>query len=262
MAPFFAPRNLVITIHDIAFFWDSESYSWSEKLFAKLMTRRNIFCAKKILVPSNETKNKLIELLHVAPEKIVVTPLALPIAAEPSAFLPAVAAARYILAVGRVEYKKGIDRLVRAFEKINTATGAQLLLAGPPGVGYEKIKLQIAASPAHSAIHELGFVDNATRAALYEHAAVFVFPTRYEGFGLPLLEAFAASVPVVAWDSGSVCEVADEAAKIVSSEDELSAAVITLLQNETARHELISRGRERLQNFSWEKTAALTYRAL
>ena len=241
---------------------EKENKNKKTTITLSLETVKRLHEIKKYGESYDDVINKLIELLHVAPEKIVVTPLALPIAAEPSAFLPAVAAARYILAVGRVEYKKGIDRLVRAFEKINTATGAQLLLAGPPGVGYEKIKLQIAASPAHSAIHELGFVDNATRAALYEHAAVFVFPTRYEGFGLPLLEAFAASVPVVAWDSGSVCEVADEAAKIVSSEDELSAAVITLLQNETARHELISRGRERLQNFSWEKTAALTYRAL
>lgn len=264
VAPFFAPRNLVVTVHDVAHRVVPQAYSWWERWFADVLVWRNTKKARAVLAISADTKNNLEKFFAVATEKIIVTPLALPCARNGvvGSLPESLRAKKFILFVGRVEWKKGVDRLLRAFFAVrHLVPGVELALAGKPGVGYKKIKKLITYAGTNF-VHELGFVDNDTLNALYQHTAVFVLPSRYEGFGLNPLEAMRANVPVVAWRAGAIPEVVGDAGVLVSTEEELITALTRILTEENFATELKNRGQQQLENFSWEKTCGETLKVL
>ncbi len=259
VAPFFSPRNLVVTIHDVAFEFLPEAFSVRERLFARLMTRMNARTAKKIIVPSNETKKQLVQILKIATEKIFVTPFALPCSTRVHTEATPTSRPPFILSVGRIEYKKGVDILIRAFDELRVrGHEIELVLVGKPGVGYEQIKKNIAASPYKKYIHELGFVSDAELAGLYGAARALALPTRYEGFGFNFLEGMARGVPVVGMNRGSVGEVVGDGALIAETENEFSKMLADVISNEDLRLSLVIRGAERVKNFSWDTTAVET----
>lgn len=264
VAPFFAPRNLVITVHDVAHRVVPAAYSWRERFFADVLVRRNTKKARAILAISADTKNNLEKFFAVAAEKIVVTPLALPCARSGvvGSLPESLRAKKFILFVGRMEWKKGVDRLLRAFFAVrHLVPGVELVLAGKPGVGYEQIKNLFTYADTNF-VHELGFVDDAILNALYQNASVFVLPSRYEGFGLNPLEAMRANVPVVAWRAGAISEVVGDAGVLVSTEEELITALTRILTEANFATELRNRGQQQLKNFSWEKTCGGTLKVL
>jgi glycosyltransferase involved in cell wall biosynthesis len=263
VAPFFSPKNLVVVIHDIAFEFLPEAFSARERLFARVMTRMNARVAKKIIVPSNETKKQLISLLKITSEKIFVTPFALPCSTRVHAEATPISRPPFILSVGRIEYKKGVDILVRAFDKLRAGgSEIELVLVGKPGIGYEQIKKNIAASPFRKYIHELGFVSDAELAGLYGAARALALPTRYEGFGFNFLEGMARGVPVVGMNRGSVGEVAGDGALIAETENEFSKMLADVISNDELRLSLVIRGGEQVKKFSWGKTATETHKIL
>lgn len=260
VAPFFSPRNLVVVIHDIAFEFLPEAFSWHERLFARFMTRMNAAVARKILVPSAETRDQLIARLKIAPEKIVVTPFALPCSV---ALSPRGHSDRppFILSVGRIEYKKGSDILIHAFEELRArGRDIELVLVGKPGIGFEQIDRCIQSSPYKKFIHVLGFVPDL--GALYRAARVLALPTRYEGFGFNFLEGMAAGVPVVGMARGSVREVAADGAALADTEHEFVELLDRVTSDEEFRNKLCARGAERVKIFTWEQTAAKTREVL
>ena len=259
VAPLFSPKNLVVVIHDIAFEFLPEAFSARERLFARVMTRMNARVAKKIIVPSSETKKQLVEILQIEPEKIFVTPFALPCSTLVHAQALPISRPPFILSVGRIEYKKGIDILIRAFDVLRArGSEIELVLVGKPGIGYEQIKKNIDASPFRKHIHELGFVSDEMLAGLYGAARALALPTRYEGFGFNFLEGMARGVPVVGMNRGSVGEVVGDGAAIAIDEQEFTELLDRTIQNEMFRENLIERGIRRLQLFTWERTARLT----
>lgn len=263
VAPLFSPKNLVVVIHDIAFEFLPEAFSVSERLFARAMTRMNARVAKKIIVPSSETKKQLVEILQIAPEKIFVTPFALPCSTLVHAQALPISRPPFILSVGRIEYKKGIDILIRAFDTLRArGSEIELVLVGKPGIGYEQIKKNIDASPFRKHIHELGFVSDVELAGLYGAARVLALPTRYEGFGFNFLEGMARGVPVVGMNRGSVGEVVGDGALLAATETEFSKLVEDVISNEELRLSLVIRGAERVKNFSWDTTAVETHSIL
>src|SRR5579875_579365 len=167
-------------------------------------------------------------------------------------------AERYVLALGTVEPRKAMPALVRAFGRVaGRHPGTALVIAGPEGPGSEQLARAIAASPAHERVVRLGWVSPADRDALLRGATVFAYPSIYEGFGLPPLEAMAVGTPVVAASAGALPEVLGEAAFWVPPRDEeaLASALGHLLSDTSAREDLARKGRARAGLYSWERCA-------
>ena len=165
----------------------------------------------------------------------------------------------YVLALGRVEPRKDLPTLVRAFDRFaGRHPGLALVIAGPEGWASDQLAEAVRASPVSDRVLLLGWVDEKTRDALLEGAAVFAYPSRYEGFGLPPLQAMASGAPVVASATGALKEVLGDAAWLVGVGDEgaMANALENLLDDDATRRELTRKGRERAALYTWGACAA------
>lgn len=166
---------------------------------------------------------------------------------------------RYVLAVGTAEPRKDLPGLVAAFDEVaKDHPGAALVLAGPPGWGEEDLRTAIAAAQFAERIVRTGWVDDETLGALLTSAALLAFPSVYEGFGFPPLQAMVAGVPVVATNAGALPEVLGDAALLVEvgDRDALAGALAAVLGSAELRADLIARGAKRTRAFSWDGCAA------
>lgn len=165
----------------------------------------------------------------------------------------------FVLAIGTIEPRKNIPLLVAAFaDAARDLDDICLVLAGAPGPDSERVNeaLQRVETGVRSRIVITGTVSDVEKQALLSNATALAYPSRYEGFGLPLLEAMAASVPIVAANTGSIPEVAGDAAVLVADQDQasLAAAITRLVTNNDARTDLVARGHARLARFDWSRT--------
>ncbi len=166
---------------------------------------------------------------------------------------------RYVLALGTVEPRKNLPALVRAFSAVASSDPeVRLVVAGPDGWDHERFNAALEAAPNRERIVRLGYVTSAQRRDLLAGATIFAYPSRYEGFGLPPLEAMAAGVPVVAGSAGSLPEVLGDAARLVDplDDDALAGALTDLLDAPDARAALVARGKRQVARYSWDATAA------
>ncbi len=173
----------------------------------------------------------------------------------------------YIFYIGRLEKKKNIEILIKAFAKFrdkNKNIKHKLVLSGDAGFGYSDINYLISERDIEDEVIMTGWVDEADVPCLYNGASVFIFPSNYEGFGIPLLESMACGVPVAAARSTSIPEIAGKAALFFDSSDQ--GAIINALEkiilNEKVRKDLIKKGFTRSNQFSWEKCARETLNEL
>jgi glycosyltransferase involved in cell wall biosynthesis len=165
--------------------------------------------------------------------------------------------------VGRLEYKKNIVRLVEAFIKFKNQqpeSKQQLVLSGPAGFGFDEAAALIKKSNYADAVKMLGWLEFEELQALYQSATAFVFPSLYEGFGIPVLEAFASRCPVICSSTTSLPEVAGKAALFIDplKVEDLVSAFEQISREEQLRHDLISKGGEQVKKFSWQKCARAT----
>lgn len=265
--PFFAPRT-VVTIHDVGFLARPEFYKLSDRIYHLFSTRRIVKNATAIITVSEFSKKEIIKYCRVSEDMISVIPLA-----ADEIFYPRQAAEikqilakyglsePYFIFVGRWEKKKNIDGLLRAFFIFRQKhQKVKLLLVGKPGFGWKQAKKDC--SP--EAIIELGFVEQKDMPALISGALALIFPSHYEGFGIPILEAFSCGTPVIASNSGSLPEVGGEAVIYIdpNKPDELAAAMNRIYKEPELRAKLASAGIARVKLFSWEKTAEATWNIL
>jgi glycosyltransferase involved in cell wall biosynthesis len=174
---------------------------------------------------------------------------------------------RYVLALGTVEPRKNFALLVDAFDDLASRDNeVRLVIAGRDGWGADNLRTAVTTARHRDRIRRVGFVDGAARADLMAGAAVLAYPSRYEGFGLPPLEAMSAGVPVVATAVGAIPEVVGDAAYLVPPEQAaLADALYETLDDTSLRSLLTTRGRDRVRQFSWDRTAssmAALYRTL
>ena len=200
---------------------------------------------------------------HFGTDRVVVVPPGLDV---PGGAVPGTESAPYILGLGTSEPRKDFPALVAAFDLLaDRHPDLELRIAGPPGWAEDDLQAAIARSNAGQRIHRLGYVPDVP--SLIAGARVFAYPSVYEGFGLPPLEAMSMGVPVVATAAGALPEVLGDAALLVTpgQVDELSQAIESVLDDSATRDRLIEAGRHRAATFSWAATGealAGVYRTL
>ena len=265
--------KIVSTIHDVAFRRLPGIYSEKGTTRQEWAVARAVKESAAIISVSQTTKNDLVELYGLSAEKIFVTHLAVDETLHSMVDRPfSEANENYFLTIGRLEKKKNIANLVRAFGRVVRDTppakgeqeGVRLVLAGSWGFGAEEIKEAIAESGCADRIITPGYVSDEEAHRLLAGAIAYVFPSYYEGFGIPALEAMQAGVPLIASDILALREVAGEAAMFVAPTDVEGWAVAMdqLLLNENLRLDLIKKGSERVKAFDWAKTADKTWEVL
>lgn len=273
VVPLLVPCPLVVTIHDLAYLRRPEVVPARRRRYFETLTRWSVRRARRVLAVSESTKRDIIELLGVSPERVAVTPLAaderfrpLP-SADLDRFRRTAGIARpYVLYVGTVEPRKNLPALLRAFDRIAPDVPHDLVILGPDGWMTAAFYETLGAIRAGDRVRRQEFVAAEELPAWYGAADLFAFPSLYEGFGLPVVEAMACGTPVVTANVSSLPEVAGEAAVTVPPEDEaaLAEAMARVLTDPALAASLRIRGIARAGTFSWSRTAELTvetYRA-
>jgi len=257
----FAPpvrrAKLVVTIHDLSFEYPEFAIEQAE-LYAR-DARRAVERADCVVAVSEFTKSELVRHYGVAPSRIRVVHGGVAGARWETDTPPSVTGGPYFLVVGKVEPRKNLLELAAGFARARREGRLphRLIVVGKPGRHGLGILEQLRRSPAAAHIVYRGFVPDRELARLYAGATAFVYPSRYEGFGLPVLEAMAAGVPVIASRAGSIPEVAGDAAELVEPGDpgRWAAALVRVAGDSSLRQELIRKGRTRARLFSWERAA-------
>ena len=250
-----------------------ETMNLKTKIMLKLCLKKSCRRADKIVTVSQFSKEEIVKYLNIPEEKIVVMPNGV----DHSLYHPGYAEdaiekakrryqieGEYYLYLGTLEPRKNIERIVQAYARAKRPGGPKLVLAGRRGWLYESI---------FAAVQELGieedvvftdYVADADVPLLMSGARMFLFPSLYEGFGLPPLEAMACGTPVVTANTSSLPEVAGDAALLADpySVREIAAAIARLEEDEALRRSLIQKGLERAAQFTWEKSAQIFYAAI
>ena len=261
--------RFVVTIHDcIHLRFPQYLPSRGALYYARMMMTQAARRSAKVLTVSQASKDDILHYLRVPSEKVEVIHNALDrrLASEPTPedvsrvrerFL---LTSPYILYTGNIKPHKNVDRLIEAFSILRRGgfEDVKLLIIGDEISKYPNLRRLVHRFQLHQHVRFLGFVPDATLAVLYRLASVFVFPSLYEGFGLPPLEAMAAGAPVVTSNISSLPEVVGDAALLIDPMDAgaISAAMGRVLADPQLRADLIRRGHERITAFSWERSVA------
>lgn len=266
------PCALVATIHDLAPFHLAGKYDWARMFYGRVIARRLAHRQDEIVAVSQLTARDIETFFRVPADRVTVVPNGL----DHDRFSPgsadaaraAVCAPRgltqpFFLYVARLEHPaKNHARLIAAFNAFKAATGSpwQLVLAGGDWHGAETIHALVSASPFAASIHRLGFVPAADLPNWYRAAGVFVFPSLFEGFGLPPVEAMACGCPVLSSKSGALAEtVADAAGPLDPCDASQLQAQLTRAATDGAwRAQLRTAGLARARAFEWQTTADAT----
>lgn len=257
----FSPGHpYVITIHDLTPILFPDEHPRGVPAFFRLLLPRTLRDAGMIIADSGSTKSDLMHTLHIPEEKIrVVYP------GVDSRFRPADDCGireklrlegPFILTVGTIEPRKNLVGLLNAYRELRDGgIRHRLVVAGGLGWRYDRIFPTVRSLGLEDSVTFTGYVDSADLPALYSAADVFAYPSLYEGFGFPPLEAMACGCPVVTSDVSSLPEVAGDAAILVNPRDSsaIAAGIRELLGDESLRADMSRKGREQALRFSWER---------
>lgn len=263
-APLGLERPYVVTIHDMSLALLPECSTWKMRLIVPRVLPRVARRARLVLVPSIATREDVVRLLPVDPGRVRVIPHA-----APRAFAEAPAATSadhppYFLFVGNLEPRKNLARALRAFARVAPSLpGHRFLVVGRPGWKYDDVLAEIARPALAGRVELRGYVGEDELPALYRGATAFVYPSLYEGFGLPVIEAMACGAPVLTSNVSALPELAEGAAVLVDPRDEtaLGEALRALATDAGLRERLRAAGLARAARYSWGATADRTVEA-
>jgi glycosyltransferase involved in cell wall biosynthesis len=259
---------LVLTIHDVSYRIFPRFFSPRVLLQLALTVGPGVRRARRIIAISESTKRDIVRFYRVSPRRIIVTPLAAGSQFSPQSEneigrirqkydLPE----RYVLAVGNKQPRKNLPRLVQAFGSLAAdMPEVALVIAGQSGWQGSEVDKVVREMGLDRRVRFTGFVPAGDLPALYSGAEVFCFPSLYEGFGLPPLEAMACGAATITSNSSSLPEVVGDSALTIdpTSVADLTRALRSLLQDEALRRDYSRRGIERAALFSWDRTARMT----
>lgn len=276
--PLSRPKHSVITIHDVAFKYLKTAYGFWEYKYLNWSTKYAVKHATKIIVPSEATGNDLVRFYNCSPEKIAVIPHGFKAPKAPKKttgdpfteyeifrYFKMDKDTPYILFVGRLESKKNLERLIKAFARfVDGHPDYKLVLAGKRGVGFANIMRTVQELNMTEKVIMMGYVSEDEKDVLMQNCKIFAFPSLYEGFGFPILEAFHFGKPVLTSHVSCLPEVAKDAAHYCDPYDveSIENGLTKLVSDEAYAKELVGKGEERLKDFSWAKAAKLVLSVL
>lgn len=251
----------VVTVHDLAIFEHPEWFP-TQRLSVNVLYPKTVRTATRLIAVSEATRADLHRRFPSSRTKtdVVYPGVEIPTTGVEDVELTYDLARPYILFLGTIEPRKNVEGLIRAYLKLNIEY--DLIIAGAPGWKYGGTMRAIAdaAKKTRGRVRDIGFVPHAAKFELMRDASAFVFPTFYEGFGLPVLEALALGVPVVASDIPAIREIAGDAAVLVdpTDTDAVARGIEKIVSDEKLWSKLHERGPSRAHAFSWQKTARET----
>ncbi len=265
----------VATIHDICYEFMPQFFSRSEVIQFRIAIRWTARHARRILTVSEASKRDLVNIYNVPPSRIDVTCNGVDL----SRFRPPSGGAQvgtvlagykinepYVLAVGNLQPRKNLVRLIEAFvhlKRIRPDLPHHLVLVGKAAYRHSEIFARVRDYGLEKQVIFTGFVPDRDLPVLYQRASAFAYPSLYEGFGLPVVEAMACGVPVLTSDRGSLPEVVGNAAILIDPEDTRAIAdgLLRTLTNPDLSAKLSARGVQRARTFTWENAASATLQA-
>ena len=265
--PLLHPQNSVVTVHDLGYHYYPEAHTLSQNLYLRWSTRFNARSSMRAVADSEATRRDLVRLYGIDPEKLVVVypgrdeslapvtdPLALQAVRERYGI-----SGPYFLHVGTLHPRKNLVRLVQAMSLAGSDLdpSLQLVLAGKKGWLYDDVLSEVRRRGLSERVLLTGYLPGADLPAMMSGALAYVFPSLYEGFGFPALEAMACGTPVVCSSASSLPEVVGDAALLFDPLDveELAAALVRIATDARLRDDLVGRGFGQMQRFSWARCA-------
>lgn len=263
-------KNHIITFHDIGIFPHPEWFSTSYRRWKRFLVPRIAKHARKIITVSEFSKQIICSYLNINPEKVLVVYNGV----DRRRFKPAGSARvqqvlekyslsrPYFFALGSMDPRKNFSRLVDAWNRCveqESVTGYELVIAGGSNANFRDFDLGTS-----STLKFLGYVDDDDLAPLYSGSTGFLFPSLFEGFGLPVIEAMACGSPVLTSNSTALGEIAGNAALTISpgSVNAIKEGIMHLLESSSLRNRLVERGYERAKQFDWDEAACRIYKHL
>ena len=263
---------VVLTIHDLSVWLFPRTHSFRNVVWARSLVPMSTHRSKHIIADSNNTKLDLVRMMGISSNKVSVIPLGAPDEfnpkpqkQDPEAIDRYGVVRPFILYVGTLEPRKNLINLIRSFDRLaKTRADVHLVLAGRRGWMAQAIFDELERLDLLGMVHITGYVRDRDLPSLYRQAELFVYPSLYEGFGLPPLEAMACGTPVIVSKSSSLPEVVGDAGLYVNPLDveELALSMEKVLGDADLASDLGARGLKRAAQFSWKKTAEKTLEIL
>ncbi len=271
--PIIHPRQTVVTVHGLEYEFSPQSYGFWERLYMRWSIRYSVRAAACVIAVSENTKRDLIRLYAVPEEKIQVIyeGVSLPnyessLNVLNSKFIGLdiqskfkIPNSKFFLFVGRLETRKNIIRIIEAFEQFKKKTGLAytLVLAGKPGYGWRAISDMLQVTRYKQDIILPGYVTEEEKWELLKNAEAFLFPSLYEGFGLPVIEAQSVGTPVITSNTSSLPEVAGRGAILIdpTSVPALAEAMERIVRDQKKRADIIEKATRNADRFSWAQCA-------
>jgi len=276
--PVFCPVPAIVTVHDLGYIHYPEAHRPFDRWYLNWSTRRHTRVARHIIADSTATKDDLVEIYGADPERITVVYLGRDETLVPITNPKIINQTKsryqikddYLLYLGTLHPRKNLVRLVEAFYKalqdlsqnqgeqpFAPTTSLKLVIAGQKGWLYDEIFTRVQALGLEEQVIFPGYIAGEDKPALLSGAMAYVFPSLYEGFGLPVLEAMACGTPVLTSNVSSLPEVAGEAALLVDPRQtaEIAKGLTQLISDASLRQQLVERGFRQIEHFSWDKAA-------